>query len=241
MQNALEIIYQDEHVVVVNKPHGLLMHRSKMARDAKTSVLKILRAQTGLHLYTVHRLDRKTSGLVVIALDPETQSFLNEQFRERKVSKSYQAVVRGYTDEEGIIDYAIKNEKGVVKDAITRYKTLQHYDCPWPSGNHPTSRYSLVELYPETGRYHQLRMHMAHIFHPIIGDRPHGCNKQNRLWKELHGMNTMLLHANRLTLTINPRSTAEVFEAEKSQEFSRSVELLEQKNGILSSKTKIGQ
>ena len=204
------------------------MHRSKIARDATTSVLKILRAQTGLHLYTVHRLDRKTSGLVVIALNPETQSFLNEQFRERKVSKCYQAIVRGYTELEGTIDYAIKNDKGVLKDAITSYKTLQHYDCPWPSERHPSSRYSLVELYPETGRYHQLRMHMAHIYHPIIGDRPHGCNKQNRLWKELHQMNTMLLHAARITLAIQPESTPVVFNANRFHEFTRSIQLMEQ-------------
>lgn len=228
MHSSLEIIYQDDNVLVVNKPHGLLMHRSKMARDATTSVLKILRAQTGLYLYAVHRLDRKTSGVLVIALNPETQSFLNEQFRDRKVSKCYQAIVRGYTDPEGTIDYAIKNDRGVIKDAITHYKTIQHYECPWPSGNHFSSRYSLLELYPETGRYHQLRMHMAHIFHPILGDRPHGCNKQNRLWKELHGMNTMLLHAARLRIAIKPECIPEVFEAKKSHEFTRSIKLLEQ-------------
>lgn len=229
MRNALEIIYQDENVLVVNKPNGLLMHRSKIAQDASTSVLKILRAQTGLHLYTVHRLDRKTSGLLIIALKPETQSFLNEQFRERKVSKCYRAIVRGYTESEGIIDYAIKNDKGIVKDAITLYRTVDRYDCPWPSGSHSSSRYSLVELYPETGRYHQLRMHMAHIFHPIIGDRPHGCNKQNRLWKELHGINTMLLHAIRLTVSLKPDTEPITFEAPVFPDFERSLELL-QKN-----------
>jgi tRNA pseudouridine65 synthase len=229
MSTAIEIIYQDDNLLVVNKPHGLLMHRTKMAKDAKTSLLKILREQTGLHLHPPHRLDRKTAGVVLLALNKEMSSYLNQQFRDRKVLKTYNAIVRGYTEDSGTIDYPIKNEKEVIKEAVTHYKTLKRYECPWPSAKHNTSRYSLVSLRPETGRYHQLRMHMSHIFHPIIGDRPHGCNKQNRIWKELHEMTTMLLHAQKIEVSMPGLDKPMVFEADYAEDFKRVLRILEQK------------
>jgi len=196
----LDILFENTAFVAVNKPNGLLIHRSKISADTNETLLQTLRDQTGKFLYTIHRLDRKTSGVVLFAYDKDSQSRVSKLFQEKKVNKTYHAIVRGYTEDLGSIDYAIKNEKGKVKDAITHYQTLERYEIPLAFGKHATSRYSLVELKPETGRYHQLRMHMAHIFHPIIGDRPHGCNKQNKLFKEEFDCMTMLLHAQHLEI-----------------------------------------
>lgn len=120
-------------------------------------------------------------------------------FRDRKIKKIYHAIVRGHTAPSQTIEYPLKNEKQVLQEALTQLRTLNSYELPVPFGKFDTSRYSRVELLPETGRMHQLRKHMAHIFHPIIGDRPHGCNKQNKLWKERWGMESMLLHAQSLS------------------------------------------
>lgn len=178
-----------------------MVHRSRMARDATEFAVQLLRDQIGQHVYPAHRLDRKTSGVLLFAKSKEMNSYLQEQFREQRIAKVYQAIVRGFTPQSGSIDYALSHEDKV-QEAQTDYRTLAHYELPLPFGKFPTSRYSLVELKPYQGRFHQLRKHMAHIFHPIIGDRPHGCNKQNKLWKQHFGMTKMLLHAKTLLLTL---------------------------------------
>lgn len=205
----LEILYQDEHLVAINKPHGLLVHRSSIAADTSTFALQLLRDQIGKSVYPAHRLDRKTGGLLLFTLDKETDSVMQRMFMDKQVEKTYLAIVRGYTDEKGTIDYALQKENGTFQDARTHYQTLQHAEITLPSGKFSTSRYSLVHVTPETGRMHQIRRHFAHIFHPIIGDRPHGCNKQNKLWKERYDMDTMMLHARSLTFQ-HPHTKAEI-------------------------------
>ncbi len=197
----LEIIYQDDHLVAINKPHGLLVHRSSIAGDAKEFALQMLRDQVGRHVSPVHRLDRKTGGLLLFAFDKGTETAMQQQFMNGEVKKRYLAVLRGHTPDQGEIDYALAKENGTLQEAFTSYVTLRRAELNVPLGKHATSRYSLVEATPATGRMHQLRRHFAHIFHPIIGDRPHGCNKQNRLFKERWGMDTMLLHASGLGFT----------------------------------------
>ncbi|MVM32060.1 pseudouridylate synthase [Spirosoma sp. HMF4905] len=198
----LTILYQSADLVAINKPHGLLVHRSPIASNASEFAVQILRDQLGHRVYPVHRLDRKTGGVLLFALTESMNSLMQQQFMEGGVDKSYLAIVRGFTPDEQTIDYALRNdETGVFQDAVTHIKTLQRTEIPLPFGKHATSRYSLVELTPDTGRMHQLRKHMAHILHPIIGDRPHGCNKQNKLFKEHFEMNTMLLHARQLKFT----------------------------------------
>lgn len=198
----LSILYQSADLVAINKPHGLLVHRSPMASDASEFAVQLLRDQLGQRVYPVHRLDRKTGGVLLFALTEAMNSLMQQQFMGSDIEKTYLAIVRGYTPDELVIDYALRNdETGVLQDAVTNLKTLQRTEIPLPFGKHPTSRYSLVELTPTTGRMHQLRKHMAHILHPIIGDRPHGCNKQNKLFKENFAMNTMLLHAQQLEFT----------------------------------------
>lgn len=195
----LDILYRDEHLIAINKPHGLLVHRSSIAADASEFALQLLRDQIGQAVYPSHRLDRKTGGILLFSLDKPTDQLIQPYFAEKKIEKEYIALLRGYCPEEGTIDYALRKENGTLQDAITHFNRLAIAEIDIPQGNFPTSRYSLVKANPETGRMHQLRRHFAHIFHPIIGDRPHGCNKQNKMWKEKFEMDTMLLHASKLS------------------------------------------
>ncbi len=157
----------------------------KIANDASEFALQILRDQLNQHVFPCHRLDRKTSGVLLFAKDEMTNRIMQRKFAEGQVSKKYVAIVRGYTNDKGIIDYPLKKEGvGTVQEAVTAYNTLQQTEMEIPFSGKSTSRYSLVEIEPLTGRMHQIRKHFAHIFHPIIGDRPHGCNKQNKLFKD---------------------------------------------------------
>ena len=222
----LEIIFQDEHLVVINKPHGLLVHQSPIARDAEEFALQMLRDQIGQNVWPAHRLDRKTGGLLIFSLSKEANALAQQLFRENQIKKNYLAIVRGHTPDEMEIDYPLKKENGVVQEAFTFFKTLQKAEIDIALGKHPTSRYSLVEAEPQTGRMHQLRKHFAHIHHPIIGDRPHGCNKQNKLFKEIWEMDTMLLHASELQF-IHPVSKEKIdLKAPLQSEFIRVMKLL---------------
>lgn len=222
----LEILYEDESIVAINKPHGLLVHRSSIARDASEFALQLLRDQLGKTVYPAHRLDRKTGGILLFSLNKETDQYLQKSFQERKVDKKYLAVLRGFAPAEGLIDYPLKRDDGTVQEAQTSFRLLAQGELAVPFGKFPTSRYSLVEANPITGRMHQLRRHFAHIFHPIIGDRPHGCNKQNKFWKETYQMDTMLLHASELTFK-HPLSGEDVhIKSALQPDFVRVLEIL---------------
>ncbi len=207
--------------MAINKPHGLLVHRSPIATNVDTFAVQELRNQLDRHVFPVHRLDRKTSGVLLFALEENSLKNLQAQFAERQVDKTYWAILRGYTEDEGFIDYALTNDKGKTQEAQTAYKTLSKTEIAVPFGKHATSRYSLVEAKPQTGRMHQLRKHFAHILHPIIGDRPHGCNKQNKLFKEKWDMTTMLLHAVKLRIEHPKSGETLVIEATPQAEFQR--------------------
>jgi len=222
----LDIIYHDNHLVAINKPHGLLVHRSSIAADTSEFALQLLRDQIGQKVYPVHRLDRKTAGVLLFALDKEVEIAMQQQFMEGKIDKKYLAIVRGHTPDTEDIDYPLRKENGTLQDAFTTYRTLNRAELDVPLGKHPTSRYSLVEANPATGRMHQLRKHFAHVFHPIIGDRTHGCNKQNKLFKERWEMDTMLLHASQLSFA-HPVSGLPVYlEASLQPEFLRVMALM---------------
>lgn len=208
----LEVLYKDDHLVAVNKPHGLLVHPTTIAADATEHAVQLLRDQIGQWVYPVHRLDRKTAGVLLFALDQRINSLMQQKFMGKSVVKTYHAIVRGFTPDEGVIDYPLKNEMEKLQEAVTVFKTLKRTEVSVPFGTFATSRYSLVEIFPQTGRMHQIRKHFAHIFHPIIGDRPHGCNKQNKLFSEKWNHREMLLHALKLDfkhpVTGNPVSIA---------------------------------
>lgn len=196
----LEILYRDEHLIAINKPNGLLVHRTYIAAREDVFALQLLRDQIGQHVYPIHRLDRKTSGVLLFALNAEMAALLQKQFVEHTVEKEYRAIVRGYFPGDIQLDYALTNDRGKLQEAVTHFKLLQTTEIDLPFGKHPTSRYSMIQAKPQTGRQHQIRKHCAHLRHPIIGDRPHGCNKQNKLFKEKWSMTTMLLHATKLKL-----------------------------------------
>jgi tRNA pseudouridine65 synthase len=223
---VLDIIYQDEQLVAINKPHGLLVHRSKIAAEADVFALQLLRDQLGQKVYPVHRIDRKTSGILLFALSEEMDKSMKQLFAEKQVGKTYLAIVRGFTEDKGTIDYALRKENGQLQEAVTHYRTLQRTEIAVPFGKHNTSRYSLLEVKPETGRMHQIRKHMAHINHPIIGDRPHGCNKQNKLFKEKWQMDKMMLHAKELSFVQPSNDQIINICANISSEFERTLEFL---------------
>lgn len=228
----LDILYRDEHLIAINKPHGLLVHRSKIAADAEEFALQLLRDQISQWVNPVHRLDRKTGGILLFALDKDVEILMHRQFSEGKISKKYLAVLRGYTPDKEDIDYPLKKENGVVQEAFTSYTTLKRAEIPVPFRGHDTSRYSLIEAEPATGRMHQLRKHFAHILHPIIGDRKHGCNKQNKLFKETWEMTTMLLHASVLSFRHPVTGNILTIEAPLQPEFGRVMQLMGWNSGV---------
>lgn len=222
----LEIVYQDDHLIAINKPHGLLVHRSSIANDAKEFALQMLRDQVGRHVSPVHRLDRKTGGLLLFAFEKDVEIAMQQQFMNAEVEKKYLAVLRGYAPEQMDIDYPLAKENGTIQDAFTSFITLKRAELEVAFGKHPTSRYSLVEATPRTGRMHQLRKHFAHIFYPIIGDRKHGCNKQNKFFKEQWEMTTMLLHASELSFKHPVTQEKLHLSASVQNEFLRVMELM---------------
>ncbi len=196
----LEIIYQDEYMVVINKPHGLLVHKSTIAADATEFAMQKLRDQIHKKVFPVHRIDRKTSGILLFGLSSDAAKNIQAQLEDNNTQKTYLAIVRGHFPDQIDVDYPLTNDSGKVQEAFTSFKTLKRTELDIPFGKFPTSRYSLIEAYPKTGRMHQIRKHLNHLRHPIVGDRPHGCNKQNRLFKERWNMTTMLLHAQKLSI-----------------------------------------
>src|SRR5690606_11837402 len=163
----LEIVYEDDHLIAINKPHGLLEHRSSLANDATQFALQLLRDQVGKPVYPAHRIDRKTGGVLLFSLNNACDSKMHQMFAARETEKTYLALLPGYAPKRGEIDYPLKNERGTLQEAHTTYKTLATAEIPPPSGTHSPSRYSLVMASPLTGRMHQLRRHFAHILHPI--------------------------------------------------------------------------
>jgi len=198
---TLAILCQDEALVAVDKPSGLLVHRSPIDRHETRFAVQLLRRQLGRRVYPVHRLDKGTSGAMVFALSPATATALAAQFAGREVRKVYRAIVRGWPAASGVIDHplsAVRDAYAAVDGEGTRpcrtaYRTLATVELPVRVDRYPTSRYALVELEPETGRRHQLRRHLAHVAHPIIGDSTYGKGRHNRLFAERFGVRRLLL------------------------------------------------
>ena len=210
----LPVIYEDENVAVINKPMGVLTH-SKGAYNPEPTVASWLEssvpAMKGNRAGIVHRLDRATSGVMILAKNPETLSFLQKQFSQRRTKKIYSAVIEGeLTEPEAIIDMPIeRNPKkpqtfrvGVNgKAAITGYKVIK-----------TNVKSSLLELKPVTGRTHQLRVHLRQMSHPIVGDVLYGGREADRLY----------LHAKSLEITL-PGGERKIFEAETPKQFEEYV------------------
>jgi len=204
---CLDILYRDDHLVAVHKPAGLLVHRSPIDRHETRFALQLVRNQIGRRVYPVHRLDKPTSGVLLFALRSEVAQQLTVLFESRQMRKTYLAVVRGIPAEQGAIDYPLYEEEDRLapldpereaQPAVTLYRRLAEVELPITVGRYPTSRYALLEVQPQTGRRRQLRRHMKHIFHPIIGDTTYGDGRHNRMFRDTFDCQRLLLTATRL-------------------------------------------
>lgn len=234
---VLDILYQDDDLVVVNKPAKMLVHRSWLDKHETVFVMTTLRDMLGIHVYPVHRLDRPTSGVLLFAKSSEAARILSVQFENHTVDKSYLAVVRGHLLGCGRVDYPLKVRLDKIADkfakadkepesAITDYENLAVAELPIVSTpRYATSRYSLMKLTPITGRKHQLRRHMTHLFHPIVGDTTHGDTAQNKAIERFCGVSRLLLHAHRLSFD-DVKGERITVTAPFDDEFGRVVELM---------------
>ncbi len=193
MRLELRLLYRDEFLAVVDKPSGLLVHRGW--GDDAVVAMSALRDQLGLRVYPVHRLDRGTSGALAFALDSETGSLLCGIFEQGRAQKRYLALVRGVPPESGVIDHAIPNKPdGPRVSAVTAFRRVA-----------TVGRFSLVEAEPRTGRLHQIRRHLKHLGHPLVGDVNYGRGEINRLFREQVGLRRLALHARALSFE-HPRT-----------------------------------
>lgn len=200
---ALHILWHDEHLVAVYKPAGWLVHRTGLDAGETRFVMQTLRDQLGHHVYPVHRLDKGTCGVLVMALHPASARTLSQAFEHHAVRKDYLALVRGWAPQSVQVDHPLRPDDAppdaAVQDAHTTLQCLAQLQ--WPEAADPrfaTTRASLVHAVPTTGRRHQIRRHLKHIAHPIIGDATHGKGPLNRWWAERLGAQRLWLHAWRL-------------------------------------------
>ena len=200
----LQVLYRDDAIIVIDKPPGLLVHRSEIDRRETRFAIQMLRDQIGQRVWPAHRLDRGTSGVLLFGLSAEIAGQLGRQFEAGTVEKRYWAVVRGHPQPEGIIDHALTRQRDAyefqgktssheAQSATTRFRCLATTELQAAIERYPTSRYALVELEPLTGRRHQLRRHLKHIAHPIIGDATYGKGKHNRYFAAQLDCQRMLL------------------------------------------------
>lgn len=234
--DELTILYRDEWLVAIDKPAGMLVHRSMIDRHETRFAMQLLRDQLGQHVWPLHRLDKPTSGVLLFGLSQEIARQMGERIASRETLKHYLAIVRGYTEEQDLIDYPLKEELDKISDkqadkekpaqeAITAYERLATVEFPFAVGRYPTARYSLLSIAPQTGRKHQIRRHMKHIFHPIVGDTTHGDGRHNQLFRDRFDCHRLLLMAARLQLTHPVTGDTLSIEADPDAPFRRAIEL----------------
>jgi tRNA pseudouridine65 synthase len=211
MNRTICILYQDDDIVAVHKPAGLKVHRDTHPGRQGRTVLEMVRDRLGRRVYPVHRLDQPTSGLLLFAMNPQMASTLAAAFASGQVRKTYLAVVRGYIASAGMIDYPLTRDARLPKQgqpfkpARTAFDRLATVEIDLPVGRYATGRYALVALYPVTGRMHQIRRHMHHISHPVIGDTIYGDGRHNRLFREQFSCRRLLLAAIQMQIA-HPRT-----------------------------------
>lgn len=209
MAEELPILFRDEHIVVIDKPPGLLVHRSEIDRHETRFAIQILRDQIGQKVWPAHRLDRGTSGVLLFGLSPEITRQLGQQFEAGTIEKCYWAVVRGHPPVSGSIDHPLSRQRDAyefqgelsskeAQPALTHFRKLAEIELPVEIDRYPTSRYALLEVEPVTGRRHQIRRHLKHIAHPVIGDATHGKGRHNRYFAEHLNCHRLLLACVRL-------------------------------------------
>lgn len=189
----LKIVYEDETLIAVVKPAGMSVHRNSDDRTSDHYLLQLLRDQIDEWLFPVHRLDRATSGLLILGKTSDAAAKLSVQFAEQQVTKHYVAVVRGHTPDFHRITHPLVPMRGrgkpdghparVAKDALTEFETVERWQLPFSSGPYPTTRCSLLNVFPKTGRWHQIRRHLNYESWPVVGDSAHGDTRVNRAMK----------------------------------------------------------
>lgn len=198
---TIPLLYHDEQLAVVDKPARLMAHDSALAAGEQPFLVDRLRLRFDRPIHLVHRLDRATSGCLLVAFDRDTARHLSGQFMSRSVAKTYLAICRGWPEpRQGLIDHPLDGGPGKPekKPAQTAYRVLASGTMPWPYAEHPQSRFALLECRPHTGRFRQIRRHLKHIHHHLIGDTSHGDGARNRMFRSHLGVHRMLLHAHRL-------------------------------------------
>jgi len=193
----LEILFEDEYIIVVNKPNNVLIHNSYYARNIKdATLLDLLSKQFDANFYPVHRLDRKTSGVLLLAKQKENVAIFQELFNTNEIKKKYIGIVRGLVSESILIDSPVKNpDTKAYKDAETFCEPIYTKELDIAVHPYDNSRYSLVKLTPTTGRMHQLRIHLNKISHPIVGDYKYGDRFHNRMFEQVFNCHYLFLHA----------------------------------------------
>ena len=205
---TLTVLHRDEHLVAIDKPPGLLVHRTQLAAHEDEAALQLLRDQLGQPVWPVHRLDRGTSGVLLFALSAEVASLLGAMFEQGQMDKRYLALVRGWPAEDaGVIDHPLARDPELpsagqtMLEAQTRWRVLQRAEWPIATdARFATTRVALLEAEPLQGRRHQIRRHLKHIAHPILGDATHGKGPLNRAVAAHLGTQRLWLHAQRLSL-----------------------------------------
>ena len=201
---SLQIIFEDEYLLCVSKPNNMLVHHAHHSRNVadETSLLQLILFETSLKVYPIHRLDRKTSGIILFAKETKYVSKFQDLFTNNEIIKTYYGVVRGFSPETKIIDSPVKGrDANVHKEALTYLKTLEQVTLDIPVKPYDSSRYSLVAFTPKTGRMHQLRVHSNKISHPLIGDPKYGDKNHNIMFEENFDCKNMFLHAGKLEFT----------------------------------------
>ena len=213
MEFQLPILFEDDYYIAINKPAGVLVHRTSIAKEENELLaVQMLRDQIGQKVYPLHRIDRPTSGVLLFGKSSHATALLQPLFTTDQVKKFYLSIVRGFMSEKhGFIDQPLKKKLiGDLQVAKTEFWSLGHSEIPYASSpRYNTSRYSVIQAYPHSGRMHQIRRHMAHERHYIIGDTAHGDNKQNNFFKKQFGLQNLLLHAWKLEFT-HPVSKEEI-------------------------------
>jgi tRNA pseudouridine65 synthase len=198
---ALELIHADDDLVAIDKPPGLLVHRSGLAAQAEDFAVQRLRDQLGRPVWPLHRLDRGTSGVLLFALDGVTASLMGQAFEQGRLEKTYLALVRGWPADAFACDHPLARDPElpsagqVMLAAHTRFQTLARWEWPIADRHFASSRFALVQACPETGRRHQIRRHLKHLSHPIVGDATHGKGPLNRAVAQYLGLQRLWLHA----------------------------------------------
>jgi tRNA pseudouridine65 synthase len=197
----LPILYSDDYFTAINKPCGMLVHRTSIAEDNDPVALQLLRDQLNRMVYPVHRIDRPTSGVLLFAHSSEITKTLQDELQKPIAHKKYTALVRGWIHDEMTSDREVKNDRGNLQTAQTKFTPIKQFELSIATDRYSTARFSIIEANPTTGRWHQIRQHLAQLRHYIINDRVHGDGKQNKIFTEKVGIREMFLHATSIEIT----------------------------------------